>query len=91
MTGNFTLTLPIMLTCGISSLVAKRITHGSIYTTKLLRRGIDIERPKAIAALQALTVADVMQPVATLTDKAPHSRATPPTAGAPSGSSSSDR
>ena len=51
MTGNFTLTLPIMLTCGIAALVAKRITHGSIYTTKLLRRGIDIERPKAIGAL----------------------------------------
>src|SRR6202012_1337686 len=60
MTGNFTLTLPIMLTCGIAALVAKRITHGSIYTTKLLRRGIDIERPKAIGALQALTVAEVM-------------------------------
>jgi CIC family chloride channel protein len=71
MTGNFTLTLPIMLTCGISSLVAKRITHGSIYTTKLLRRGIDIERPKALAALQALTVADVMQPIATADGQGP--------------------
>ena len=48
MTGNFTLTLPIMLACGIAAQLAKRITHGSIYTTKLLRRGIDIERPKAI-------------------------------------------
>jgi CIC family chloride channel protein len=71
MTGNFTLTLPIMLTCGISSLVAKRITHGSIYTTKLLRRGIDIERPKALAALQALTVAEVMQPIATADGQVP--------------------
>ena len=65
MTGNFTLTLPIMLACGISAQVAKRLTYGSIYTTKLLRRGIDIERPKATAALQALTVAEVMQPLAT--------------------------
>ncbi|MGH2849453.1 MAG: chloride channel protein [Solirubrobacteraceae bacterium] len=64
MTGNFTLTLPIMLVCGISSQLAKRITYGSIYTTKLLRRGIDIERPKAIGALQALTVEEVMQPLA---------------------------
>lgn len=63
MTGNFTLTLPIMLACGISAQLAKRITHGSIYTTKLLRRGIDIERPKALAALQALTVEQVMQPL----------------------------
>ena len=64
MTGNFTLALPIMLACGISAQLAKRITHGSIYTTKLLRRGIDIERPKAIGALQALTVAEIMQPLA---------------------------
>ena len=66
MTGNFTLTLPIMLACGIAAQLAKRITYGSIYTTKLLRRGIDIERPKAIGALQALTVAQAMQPLKTL-------------------------
>ena len=63
MTGNFTLTLAIMLACGIAAQLAKRITHGSIYTTKLLRRGIDIERPKATSALQALTVEQVMQPL----------------------------
>jgi hypothetical protein len=63
MTGNFTLTLPIMLAGGIASQVARRISYGSIYTTKLLRRGIDIERPKAISALQALTVEEVMQPL----------------------------
>jgi chloride channel protein, CIC family len=66
MTGNFTLTLPIMLACGIAAQLAKRITYGSIYTTKLLRRGIDIERPKALGALQALTVEQVMQPLAKL-------------------------
>jgi CIC family chloride channel protein len=66
MTGNFTLTLPIMLACGIAAQLAKRITYGSIYTTKLLRRGIDIERPKALGALQALTVEEVMQPLTAL-------------------------
>jgi chloride channel protein, CIC family len=66
MTGNFTLTLPIMLACGIAAQLAKRITYGSIYTTKLLRRGIDIERPKALGALQALTVQEAMQPLQTL-------------------------
>ncbi len=63
MTGNFTLILPIMLACGVAAQLAKRITYGSIYTTKLLRRGIDIERPKALSALQALTVEQVMQPL----------------------------
>lgn len=61
MTGNFTLTLPIMLSCGLAAQFARQITRGSIYTTKLLRRGIDIERPKAIDALRALHVEQVMQ------------------------------
>lgn len=46
MTGNFSLTLPIMLAAGLAAAVSKRLSYGSIYTTKLLRRGIDIERPK---------------------------------------------
>jgi H+/Cl- antiporter ClcA len=63
MTGNFGLTLPIIFGCGIASALSKHLSYGSIYTTKLLRRGIDIERPKTTNVLQALTVADVMQPL----------------------------
>jgi CIC family chloride channel protein len=63
MTGNFTLTLPIMLTCGIAAAVSKYISYGSVYTTKLLRRGIDIERPQTANVLQTLTIADIMAPV----------------------------
>ncbi len=64
MTGNFTLTLPVMLACGIAAATSKQLTYGSIYTTKLLRRGIDIEQQKATSALATLTVAEVMQSVA---------------------------
>jgi CIC family chloride channel protein len=60
MTGNFTLTVPVMLATGIASALSKHLSHGSIYTTKLLRRGIDIDRPKMSGVLQKLTVADVM-------------------------------
>jgi CIC family chloride channel protein len=63
MTGNFTLTLPVMLATGIAAALSKRLTYGSIYTTKLLRRGIDIERAKPAGVLQTLTVAEVMQPL----------------------------
>ena len=49
MTGNFTLTLPVMLAVGIAAGVSKRLTYGTIYTTKLLRRGTDIERPRPAA------------------------------------------
>jgi CIC family chloride channel protein len=64
MTGNFGLTLPVMLATGIAAAVSKSLSYGSIYTTKLLRRGVDIERPKPASMWQTLTVADVMQPVA---------------------------
>ena len=64
MTGNFGLTLPVMLATGIAAAVSKSLSYGSIYTTKLLRRGVDIERPKPASMWQSLTVADVMQPVA---------------------------
>jgi chloride channel protein, CIC family len=70
MTGNFGLTLPLMLTVGIASAVSKRLSYGSIYTTKLLRRGIDIERPRPTNVLQVLTVGDVMQPLADGDEKA---------------------
>jgi CIC family chloride channel protein len=64
-----------MLTCGIAAALSKHISYGSVYTTKLLRRGIDIERPKTTNALQTLTVADAMAPV-------PRSAATAPLDGA---------
>ena len=47
MTGNFGLTLPIMLAAGIAAALSRHLTYGNIYTTKLLRRGIDIEHPRA--------------------------------------------
>ncbi len=78
MTGNFTLTLPIMLACGIAAQLAKRLSHGSIYTTKLLRRGIDIERPRATGLLQALTVGEVMQPLGTIDGRPPRVGERPP-------------
>jgi chloride channel protein, CIC family len=65
MTGNFTLTLPVMLASGIAAALSKQLSHGSVYTTKLLRRGIDIERPRPDNVLETLRVADVMQPVQT--------------------------
>lgn len=63
MTGNFTLIVPVMLAVGIAAAVSKRLSYGSIYTTKLLRRGIDIERPTPANVLQLLTVSDAMLPL----------------------------
>jgi CIC family chloride channel protein len=60
MTGNFTLILPVMLTVGVATALSKRLSYGSIYTTKLLRRGVDIDRATPTTVLHLLTVSDVM-------------------------------
>jgi chloride channel protein, CIC family len=45
MTGNYGLILPVMLAVGVATGLARRLSYGTIYTRKLLRRGIDIESP----------------------------------------------
>lgn len=60
MTGDFTLTLPVMLAVAVGTTVSRGISYGTIYTTKLLRRGIDIDRPTPTHAFAGLTAADAM-------------------------------
>jgi chloride channel protein, CIC family len=62
MTGDFALTLPVMLAVAIATAVSRALSYGTIYTTKLLRRGTDIDRPTPWRALQDLRVADAMHP-----------------------------
>jgi CIC family chloride channel protein len=61
MTGDFTLTLPVMLAVAVASTVSSALSYGTIYTTKLLRRGTDIDRAAPWRILQDLKVADAMQ------------------------------
>jgi CIC family chloride channel protein len=63
MTGDFALTLPVMLAVGISAAVSKKLTHGTIYTTKLLRRGTDIDRPTPSSVFHRVTVSEAMEPL----------------------------
>ncbi|OBH93254.1 chloride channel protein [Mycobacterium sp. E2733] len=60
MTGDFTLTLPVMLAVAVGTTVSRGVSYGTIYTTKLLRRGIDIDRPTPTHAFAELTAADAM-------------------------------
>ncbi|HEY3734222.1 MAG TPA: chloride channel protein [Streptosporangiaceae bacterium] len=62
MTGDFSLTLPVMLAVAIASTVSRAMSYGTIYTTKLLRRGTDIDRATQWRALQDLKIADAMRP-----------------------------
>ncbi|RLC00174.1 MAG: chloride channel protein, partial [Deltaproteobacteria bacterium] len=60
MTGNYKVILPLMITCIISCLIARRLCGESIYTFKLIRRGINIRGGKEINILSSMYVKNVM-------------------------------
>jgi CIC family chloride channel protein len=64
-----------MLAVAVASTVSRALSYGTIYTTKLLRRGTDIDRATPWRALQDLKVSDAMQafkPPFLLTDAPAH-------------------
>jgi CIC family chloride channel protein len=61
MTGDFTLTLPVMLAVAIATAASRGLSYGTIYTTKLLRRGIDIDHVPSADPFEELTAADAMR------------------------------
>ena len=64
MTGDFTLTLPVLLAVAIATATSRGLSYGTIYTTKLLRRGTDIDHPPSADPFEDLTAADAMRPFA---------------------------
>ncbi len=62
LTGDFTLTLPVLLAVAIATATSRALSYGTIYTTKLLRRGQDIDRAAPWRPFQDLTAADAMGP-----------------------------
>jgi chloride channel protein, CIC family len=65
LTGDFTLTLPVMLAVAIASTVSRMLSYGTIYTTKLLRRGIDVDRAAPWRAFGDMKVCEAMQKLGT--------------------------
>jgi CIC family chloride channel protein len=61
LTGEYRIILPLMISCIIATLLATRLESASIYTRKLLRRGIDIHRGRALNVLQHVPVREVMR------------------------------
>src|SRR6201996_9268954 len=62
MTGDFSLTLPVMLAVAIATTVSRALSYGTIYTTKLLRRGTDIDHAAPWRAVADLKITDIMLP-----------------------------
>jgi len=51
-----------MLAVAIATALSRALSYGTIYTTKLLRRGTDIDRTTPWRALSDLKIADAMRP-----------------------------
>jgi CIC family chloride channel protein len=61
LTGDYRIILPLMLTVVITTIVAQRLLKGeSIYTLKLTRRGIRLQRGRDLDILESVRVAEVM-------------------------------
>ena len=61
LTGDYKIMLPMMLTVVIATLVSQSLLKGeSIYSLKLTRRGIRLERGRDVDVLQGVLVSEVM-------------------------------
>lgn len=60
MTGGYEIILPLMIGCVIATLAAQQINPESIYTLKLIRRGVDIHAGKDMNLLRSLSVSQAM-------------------------------
>jgi len=62
LTSEYTIILPLMITCIISTLLATYLKKGNIYTLKLMRRGIFLSQGREQNILQNILVESVMRP-----------------------------
>jgi CIC family chloride channel protein len=60
MTRDYDLVLPLMIAVAISTFLASAFNKESIYTLRLVRRGIDVHRKKEADILSAIAVKEAM-------------------------------
>lgn len=61
LTSDYRMILPLMAACMIATLITTRLRAESIYTLKLVRRGVDVHRGQAVNILRSMQVKDVMR------------------------------
>jgi CIC family chloride channel protein len=67
MTQDYRIILPLMLAVVVSTLIAGRITHESVYTLKLKQRGVELGLKRTANLMGDILVGDAMTPVNELT------------------------
>ncbi|UCD86188.1 MAG: chloride channel protein [Deltaproteobacteria bacterium] len=61
MTNDYNIFLPLIVASATSALLAIRLKRESIYTMKLIRRGIDLQMGTEVSIMRSLRVKDVME------------------------------
>ena len=62
LTNDYKIILPLMISCVIATMLAAHLNKASIYTMKLLRRGLDLFNGRTLNVLSHLLVSSVMNP-----------------------------
>ncbi len=60
MSGDYRMILPLMVTVGLSTLLSQYMRRYSIYTWKLAKKAIPLERDRDVDVMRGLTVGEVM-------------------------------
>lgn len=60
LSNDYKIIMPLMIACVIATMVAARLNPASIYTMKLVRRGLDIYKGRSLNVLRHLRAGDVM-------------------------------
>ncbi|MEC3975835.1 chloride channel protein [Amycolatopsis sp. H20-H5] len=63
LTGQYTIILPMLTAIVIATLTSKALSRDTIYTLKLRRRGIDLDKPKGSPRLDGTRVGTVLEPL----------------------------
>jgi CIC family chloride channel protein len=72
LSGDYAISLPLLIAIVTSTAVSTHLCADTIYTLKLRRRGIQINRPRVVSVMQSVPLSAAMGPVpAAVSDDAP--------------------
>ncbi|HMR64698.1 MAG TPA: chloride channel protein, partial [Anaerolineae bacterium] len=60
MSGDYRMILPLMITVGLSTLLSQTMNRYSIYSLKLEKKGVPLERDRDVDVMKGITVGEVM-------------------------------
>ncbi len=71
MTQDYRIILPLMFATVVSTIIASRLDHESIYTLKLKRRGIDVQARRDVDLMRTIRVEEAMTPISRMATVTP--------------------